>query len=133
MISLILWVIAPILNAIMDLVENENFGQSIFFDKTEMKKLGKYKWNQWWYKRDSWLIVKKILGYRPDAWHLCKSLMIIFIVLSSIAMYFQGPIKFFDKLWLNGLCDLIIKGTLWNLTFTLFYHKLFRSKTWATK
>lgn len=132
MISLILWVIAPIFNAIMDLTENENFSQSIFFDKTEIKRLGKYKWNHWWYKRDSDDVVKKILGYRPDAWHISKSIMILLFLSSLIVeVYFEGPfLNVFTNIWLNASMELILKGWAWNLIFTIFYHKLFRSKTW---
>lgn len=131
MISLILWCIAPIFNAIMDLTENENFSQSIFFDRTEVKKFGKYKWNHWWYKRDSDDTVKLIFGYRPDAWHFSKSIMIILAILSAvIGIYFENRLINLCVVWFDAILELCLRGVLWNVIFTIFYHKLFRSKTW---
>lgn len=123
MISLILWVIAPILNAIMDLVENENFGQSIF------SKLNP----KFWYKRESWLAAKDIGKYSLDAWHIAKSLMFFLLGLSVSLLYFEEERIFhvFKSVWLNVGLDLLLRGLLWNPIFSLFYHKLFRSKTWA--
>lgn len=116
----------------MDLTENENFSQSIFFDKTEVRRFGKYKWNHWWYKRDSDDIIKLIFGYRPDAWHIAKSIMIILVIISAvISIYFEGPLfNLFNNKWLNAILDITTRGILWNVIFPLFYHKLFRKKTW---
>lgn len=122
MISLILWVIAPILNAIMDLVENENFGQSIF------SKLNP----KFWYKRESWFAAPDIGKYSLDAWHIAKSIVFFSLGLSCSLLYFEGQrIQYTNNLWLNAGIDLAIRGILWNGVFKLFYHKLFRSKTWA--
>ena len=133
MISLILWSIAPIFNAIMDLVEAEPFYQSIFFkapNSTNSNVETVTKWNNWWYKRISWAYAKKIFGYKIDAWHISKSLMIIFIVASAILFHFEEMLFNTKFLWINISLEVVIRGLSWNTIFSLFYHKLFRSKTW---
>lgn len=106
---LITFTLAAILNAFMDTVEEENFSNSIF------SKLNP----KFWYKRESWKHVEPILGYRPDAWHLAKSLMILCLV-ASIILYREAP-AFRVEWWL----DVIIAGIVWNFVFWLFYHKIF--------
>lgn len=118
MISLLCICIASFFNAVMDATENENFHESIF------KKLPQ----QFWYKRESWKYAKKIFGYRIDAWHLSKSFMVVFM---SFAIYFE---QFSNQIWhtsndiLNIGIDVVIAGVLWNLSFVLFYHHIFKIK-----
>jgi hypothetical protein len=112
MISAIFIFLAAFFNSVMDAVENENFSESIF------KNLP----HQFWYKRESWKYVKKIFGYRPDAWHLSKSLMII---------CFAGAVIFFDlpvKKWQDAAMYIITIGFIWNVTFWLFYNVIFKVK-----
>ena len=100
--------LASLFNAVMDAVENENISESIF-----------KKWDvRFWYKRESWKYVKKIFGYRPDAWHLSKSAMIICLVL---AIVFYEP----KSAW---YVDVGIFGFIWNFSFWLFYNKIFGVK-----
>lgn len=112
MISLLFLFLAAVFNAVMDAVENENYYESIF------RKLPQ----QFWYKRESWKYVKKIFGYRPDAWHLSKSAMVICIVLAII--FFDLPVA----KWQDWAVYIIVGGVTWNVTFTIFYHKIFRVK-----
>jgi len=112
MISLILLFIAAFFNAVMDATENENFFESI------LKKLPQ----QFWYKRESWKYVKKIFGYHVDAWHLSKSIMVICFVLAII--FFDLPVKN----WQDVALYTIGGGFTWNLSFWLFYNKIFRIK-----
>lgn len=112
MISAILIFIAAFFNAVMDATENENYFESIF------KRLPQ----QFWYKRESWKYVKKILGYRPDAWHLSKTLMIL---------CFAGAVIFFDmpvKKWQDVALYLALFGIIWNGAFWLFYNVIFKVK-----
>lgn len=98
-------------NACMDTLENENFHESIFKN-----------WDQrFWYKRESWKYVPKILGYRPDAWHLSKTCM-VFSLAGSIISAIQHPP---GASWWVVLINI---GLIWNLTFYLVYHKLFGVK-----
>lgn len=112
MISIILILLAAFFNAVMDAVENENFFETIF------RNLPK----QFWYKRESWKYVKKIFGYRPDAWHLAKSCMLV---------CFAGAVVWFDiqiTKWWHGVVCIGVIGVVWNLSFNLFYHVIFKVK-----
>lgn len=113
MISAIMIFLAAFFNAVMDAVENKpNFDESI------LRNLPR----QFWLKEESWKYVKKILGYRPDAWHLSKSLMLI---------CFAGAVIFFDmpvKKWQDVALYLIVIGIIWNGAFWLFYNVIFKVK-----
>ena len=99
---------AAFFNACMDAWENENYFESIFKN-----------WNQKkWYKRVSWQYAKKIFGYRLDGWHGAKSCMIICLMVAVILF------KPHHQLWVH----FISMGLIWNGTFTLFYHRIFKIK-----
>jgi len=99
-------IIAAILNAFMDRVENESFYESIFAN-----------WNEkFWYKRTSWKYAKKIFSWKMDGWHIAKSLMIISLVMAMVKY----------TVFYNWWVDLIMAGALWNVTFNIFYNKLFK-------
>jgi hypothetical protein len=97
--------IAAVLNAIMDRVENENFSSSVF------KNLNQ----KFWYKRESWKTAKKVFGWKFDAWHVAKSLMIISLAF-GIVLY--RPIL--------GILDVLIIGAIWIGTFNIFYNRIFK-------
>ena len=112
MITIIFIFLAAFFNAVMDAVENENYFESIF------KRLPQ----QFWYKRESWKYVKKIWGYRPDAWHLSKSLMIL--CFAGAAIFFDMPVM----KWQDVALYLIVIGFIWNAAFWLFYNVIFKVK-----
>jgi hypothetical protein len=112
MISLALVFFAAFFNAVMDACENENYFESIF------KKLPQ----QFWYKRESWKYAAKVFGYKIDAWHVSKSLMIICLICAVI--FFDLPVK----KWQDVAMYIIVGGLTWNITFWLFYHKIFNVK-----
>jgi hypothetical protein len=118
MISLILIILSAFFNAVMDATENENYFESIFRNRNQ----------KFWYKRISWQYAKKIFGYKVDAWHLSKSCMII---CALAAVYCE---QFSNQMWHTGIrfldigIDICIAGAIWNLSFKLFYHKLFKVK-----
>lgn len=101
MITIALIVLAAIFNSVMDCIENEHFYSSVFKDFNE----------RFWYKRISWRYAKMIGGYRLDAWHLCKSAMIINMCIAIVTYH----------VIIMPLVDLIILGIVWNLTFNFFY------------
>ena len=101
MLSAIFIILASICNAVMDILENENFYGSIF------KNLD----DRWWYKRESWKYAKRIFGWKYDGWHVFKSSMIIFLML---AIVFYKPL-------FGQLADFVFFGTLWNSVFSLSY------------
>lgn len=111
-LSIIFLILACFFNSVCDAVENENFHESIF------KNLPK----QFWAKRESWKYTKKIFGYRLDAWHISKSLMIICFVLAGI--FFDLPVE----KWQDVALYLVVGGLVWNGCFWLFYKKLFGVK-----
>lgn len=118
MVSLILTVLAAFFNSVMDAVENENYFESIFRNFNQ----------SFWYKRESWKSAKKVFGYKIDAWHLAKSLMILSLVLAiTFGLTEENLIKanndFVDVLLKVSIC-----GVLWNFSFWVFYHKIFRVK-----
>ena len=107
--SIIFLALAAMFNALMDSVEYETaFEKSIF-----------YKLNpKWWCKSISWEYVKFLpfTKYRPDAWHLAKSSMVICIVLALV----------FAKPEVAKLPYFVILGLTWNVSFNLFYNHIFR-------
>lgn len=106
MLSSLLVILAAILNAVMDRLENETFFASVFKNTNE----------KFWYKRESWKYAKRIFNYKIDGWHLSKSLMIICLCL---AIVFYNPVF--------GLIDFVLFGLLWNLTFNLFYNRIIKN------
>lgn len=112
MISAIFIFFAAFFNAVMDAVENENYSESIF------RKLPQ----QFWYKRESWKYTRKIFGYRPDAWHLSKSLMVICFAMAVI--WFDLPVL----KWQDIALYLVLIGIAWNGSFWLFYNVIFKVK-----
>ena len=104
MISIILVIFAAICNAVMDNIK-DHWYKSVFNSKRFNR--------QWWDPEVSWQNKSKRIVWISDAWHLFKSLMII-LLCASIVTYTP----------LFGLWDILIFGTVWNLTFSLFYNKI---------
>lgn len=104
MLTLILISLAAVCNAVMDILENENFSSSIFRNLDP----------KFWYKRESWKYAKRVFGWKFDGWHVFKSLMITLLML---AIVFYKPIF--------GWIDFIVFGLMWNLTFS-FAYKMFK-------
>ena len=103
MLSLLFIALAAILNSMMDTIENERFGKSIFYKLDE----------RFWYKRVSWKYCMKFGSYPIDAWHLSKSLMIICFALA---------VAFAPGWWWGW--TVISSGIVWNVIFNLFYNDI---------
>lgn len=95
-------VIAAIFNAAMDRLEN-----APAFNKSIFSHLDK----RFWLKEVSWQYAKKIFGWKTDAWHICKTAMVISVIFGIVIADFTHWIHFF------GL------GATWNIVFVFFYHK----------
>ncbi len=108
-LSLIFIVLAAVLNAVMDSVEYETAYSRSIFSKYNPK---------WWLKTTSWEYVKFLpfTKYRPDAWHLAKSGMIVFLCLAIVFFSTKGIL----------LIDFLILGAVWNTVFNIFYNRIFR-------
>jgi hypothetical protein len=118
MIVLLLVALSAVFNSIMDSVENENFFESAF-----------KKFNQkFWYKRVSWQFAKKLFDYKFDAWHISKSLMEMCRSLAIALAYYGKKLFETGNVCLDVLSLVVIFGFLWNFTFWLFYHKIFKVK-----
>jgi hypothetical protein len=101
--------LAAFFNACMDAFENSpNFDESIF------KRLDK----KFWCKDVSWHYAHRIFGYKFDAWHIAKSAMVICLV---IAVVLFRP---HHEWWVH----FVSIGLIWNATFVLFYHVIFKVK-----
>ena len=111
--------LASIFNSIMDALENEpNYDESIF------KHLDKKAW----LKSESWRYCKTILGYHIDPWHLAKSLMVFCIIGAIIAAIWAGAIGGIKLSLIYVSGAVFVLGAIWDLTFTLFYHGIFKVK-----
>lgn len=126
LISVIFFVLASVCNSVMDICSHHYYGSifskySNYFWNTELS------WKNKYINRDPRLGFKKLyknINYPvqlTDAWHLFKSLMIVFLTLSVIT---------FDSSLVSGFVSFVlllgIYGLIWNLTFNLFYNNLFK-------
>lgn len=80
----------------------------------------KCKDRRWWDPAISWQHVGllRFTKYRPDAWHLANSGMIICFIACAVL---HRPLYLW---WI----ELAIGGTLYNVAFNLFYNKILRRK-----
>jgi hypothetical protein len=100
-------------SACMDTFENTpNFDKGIF------KHLDK----RWWCKDISCNYVKLFFGYRPDSWHITKSLMWGCIIAAAIVAWYSPVPKWPWPYHFVGL------GITWNIVFPLYYNVIFRIK-----
>jgi len=98
-------VLASICNATMDTLSHH-------FDTSVFKKLNPKFWNP----NVSSDKAFRIGTYKIDAWHLFKSTM---IVLLSFAVVEYRPYN-------DWYVDVFLFGWFWNVTFSVFYDKIFR-------
>lgn len=123
----ILVILASICNAIMDITAHK-FHRSVF------KKLNPQYWNpeiSWKNKyvdgdsnkgRVKWFLNFDKPVQLTDAWHLFKSLMIIFLCGAiGVACLISLPI-------FESFIIFLTVGVVWNLVFSLFYHKFLLRK-----
>lgn len=103
MISIILFALASIFDAIMDTLETGHFSNSVF----------KHLDPKFWAKDTSWQHATKIGGYPLDAWHITKTFMIFSLALGVV---FYKPL--FEYWWM----DFIGLGVVWIACFDLFYN-----------
>ena len=105
---LIFILFAAICNAVMDSLENDCIHGTVFSKKNQ----------KFWNKQISATVTKKIFGWKYDAWHVFKSLMVILLAL-AITSY--RPIQ----AW---LIDFFVIGWVWNGYFNVFYNHIFKLK-----
>jgi hypothetical protein len=117
--NLIPFVLAIIFNSVMDRVDDENFFQSIFKNLKQ----------SFWYNRESWKTSKMIFGYRLDAWHIAKTLMLASFAAFGVITFYKSPLIVIPgRDFLTFDLNLIAYCFIWSLGFNLFYGKLFYRK-----
>ena len=130
-LSLIFLSIASACNSVIDTLQH-HFWRSIFDDKKRFKREfwdATLSWSNK-YNDDGSLRKIKILKWKinypvqiTDAFHLFKTIMIIFIVL-AIVFHFA-----LTKLTIkNCLIEILLYGVCWNATFSLFYNRILIKK-----
>lgn len=109
MTSLLIILLAAIFKAIADTLQH-HYSTSVF------RKLP----YQYWNPNESWKYIKFIplTKFRPDAWHLANSAMIVSFILAVI--FYEQQLKWF---W-----ELAIAGVSFNVIFGLFYDLILRRK-----
>ena len=124
-LSLLFWVIAAFLNAVMDTLVH-HYWHSIF----NSRKLDDKFWNP----AISWQTTPYLpyTKYKADAWHIAKSLMIISQALSCCFIFIVGVYILPETpAWLlsiDSVIIMIVLGLLWNGVFNLFYNKILIKK-----
>lgn len=132
--SLIFWSLASICNSVMD-TSNHHYSTSVFKKYNPMWWNGEISWKNKYIDCNPNLGFKKLFPNRKgflgkinypvqltDAWHLFKTLMIVFLVLSIIT---------FDKdiilSWYGFIVIFIMYGFIWNFCFNIFYNHVLKS------
>lgn len=131
MISLILIIIASILDGFMDMNMNE-FQSSIFSDATKYNPLywnPSVSWQNKWKdptdesKGPKFFLSTTALVFLTDAWHLFKFLFLTCIFLSVIFYQPLFTLVIFHShilnLLLTSLSELIIYSILWGISFEI--------------
>jgi hypothetical protein len=107
MITALLIVLAAIFKALADTLQHH-------FDTSVFSKLNQKFWNP--VVSCNYVRFLPFTKYRPDAWHLANSGMIIcFIAAASIS----------DSIFSFWLINFVMLGIIFNLIFELFYGKIF--------
>lgn len=112
MLNIIYPILVGLLIAVMDRTSEE-----VAYNNSVFRNLNR----KWWLKSVSWEYVNFLpfTKYRPDAWHLTKSLLII--VISCMAVF---PFKVFDSWILN----IFLNASIITATFVVFYDYILKRK-----
>lgn len=123
-------ILAAACNACMDTLQFHYY-TSVF------NRSGQKDWMQWWNPEVSWKNKyidgdprhgkKKTIIFFTDAWHMFKSLMVVFLALSSYFMW-QSDFHITRMPFVDFGLYLIAYGIIWNTVFNLFYNHLLLKK-----
>lgn len=130
MLSLLFFVLAAIANAVMD-TSVHHYSTSKFKTLDPLFWNGEISWKNKYINGDPKLgrvrwyfgLVKPV--QLTDAFHLFKSLMIIFISL-SITTFDIGFFSIDEYSLISFPLVVLLYGFLWNTTFSLFYDKILK-------
>ena len=125
MISVILIILAGILNAYMDVLQFKfNASRFRFWENQQWVNPALSSQNKWKYDEEGIWQGEKFFGsstflvWLTDFWHFCKFLMLLFIT---------GAIVFYNPL-INWWADILILYCSFTITFELFYSKILIKK-----
>lgn len=119
MLGAIFFLLAGIMNALMD-VSMFHYATSVF------KNLNPRFWNQ---PYSSQVNKNNFMGFREDAWHYAKFVMIISLAVGgSVEAVYHIPLWFVHNKFLDLFFTTTILYTAWAAGFNLFYEKFFRRK-----
>jgi hypothetical protein len=106
-LSISLLILAAIFKAVADTLQH-HFDTSIF-RRMDVR---------WWNPAFSWKYVKflPLTKYRPDAWHLSNSLMVVSFICFGV----------FYEHHIHWVLEVIAAGIIFNLSFILFYDNILR-------
>lgn len=123
---LILWILAAICNAVMDVIAHK-YEMSIFsnlnstFWDPEYSWERKYKNNNYFSGKPKFFGSTTFLVFTTDAWHLFQFLSNSFIIIAILIAFHMSK----DLPWWAYIIEFAILKTLWGLWFELFYSKVF--------
>ncbi len=117
MISLLFVFLAAICNAVMDKTQF-HFHKSIFKIMNPFFWNGQVSWQNKYVNRDFLQGLKSIPVQFTDAFHLFKSLMIVFFSIAVIEY----------KQMIHPIIDLLMIGSTWNGTFNIFFNKILNNE-----
>ena len=126
--SLLFIILAAICNAVMDTCSHHYY-KSIFTRYSDLYWNADRSWLNKYIDRSPKKGFRKIFlefnypVFLTDAWHLFKSLMIVFIILSILTFESNCVIA-----WYGYIVLFVMYGILWNITFNLFYNHLLIKK-----
>lgn len=129
-LSFVLLALAAICNAVMD-VSDHHYHKSIFrrFDNRlwwdgEISWKNKYIDGDFNKGRVKWYFGLNKPVQITDAWHFFKMWMIIFICGAILSALFAS----FEPNWWNIPLLFLGYGVTWNVTFSTFYNRIFKTK-----
>jgi hypothetical protein len=105
---LILFALSALFNGLMDRV-----GDTVAFNQSKFRNGNDRFWN----KEVSWKYAKKVFGWKADAWHISKTLMVCSLV---------GAVLSYERPVFSPLLDFFLFGVVWNVSFNLSYHIIFK-------
>lgn len=141
-------VLAAIMNAIMDVTDHK-FNSTIFLNMFKGTVFFGIPWNLWagidkmWLNKynnrdvNQGLREDKILFFKGnfvqlyDIWHFSKMWMICFFIFGLLFNIFWITLYFDIASWISWITlasEFIYYGFCWNVTFNLFYNKIFIRK-----
>jgi len=133
-------IIAAISNAVMDTIKH-HWGESIFARKLVVGKWAhtffhKLGWRNSYINGDpkqgkvKWKFLGRSFTPHPaflDAWHSCKSIMLICLFTAmSLGLYMEPKFSPLGK-WPDTILLIVLIGLLWIFTFNAFYDKIFKA------